>query len=115
VKLNCKPGDLAVLVRSKFGENIGKLCTVQQPYCDGEWFVEFFLPIAWASDVLGGPGAVGRHGVCPDAWLRPIRGHEGEDEALRLAGKPKSAEDLAVRISTLREEFDEACRKAVVS
>lgn len=30
-KLNCKPGDLAVIVRSKYKENIGKCVTVLEP------------------------------------------------------------------------------------
>lgn len=75
--MNCKQGDLAIVIRSVRG-NEGKIVRCVSPLKIIEaWTVEpDFNP-----EVLGIP-------TFPDAWLRPIRDQDGEDEMLRIAGKP---------------------------
>lgn len=80
--MNCKPGDLAIVVRSATGLNAGKICLVknesrmitQYGFC---WLVEFPHPIKWAS------GHITREGWAGDADMRPIRDSDGTDETLR--------------------------------
>jgi len=87
--LRCRPGDLAILVKSELGINLGKFCTVESA-CDSiSWFVEFAHAINWCN------GHYGRAGVVDDAWLRPIRnpGDEAQDEMLRPL--PVPVEDFA--------------------
>lgn len=80
MKLNCRPGDLAAIVRARFDPSqLGKIVTVIEwdPQTMG-WIVE--PPIVtdgskWAA-------------VC-DSALRPIRPDEGDDETLDWAGKPE--------------------------
>ena len=88
--MNCKQGDIAVIVRSA-GSNVGKIvrCVSLIPMHtfylpDGSlvhgpsWVVE--PPVrGWNGDSI--PGV-------RDALLRPIRDSDGEDEMLRLAGLP---------------------------
>ena len=87
--MNCKQGDLAVIVRSQ-SQNEGKLVecvrlhTSQTHDLDGvllkltasgpRWVIVNALP--------GGLLTV------PDAILRPLRNRDGEDEMLKLVGRP---------------------------
>lgn len=87
--MNCKPGDLAVIVNSNDRRNIGKLVRVIGPY--------EMRPQSWwvaSESVLHGvfsdwpPGAeVGQY----DKNLRPIRdpGEDATDEMVQLLGKPQ--------------------------
>lgn len=81
--MNCKPGDLAVVVRSVCG-NEGKICRVlraselELP----DWVVEFPTEIEWEI------GQRSRVGHAADTSLRPIRDSDGPDETLAWAGKP---------------------------
>jgi len=80
--MNCKPGDLAVIVRDPGfnGRDVGAFVEVVEPGNDiGEWmvrsksrrlacFIDFFqkrfgFDIPWRSRTVS----------IPDAWLRPIR------------------------------------------
>ena len=82
--MNCKPGDLAVIVRSHDERNIGRLVKVLRPYerrVDPSWWIS-------SESVLHGvfsdwpPGAeVGMY----DTHMRPIRdpGDDAKDELLR--------------------------------
>ena len=92
--MNCKPGDLAVIVRGGFEEVIGILCRVTSSSDtdkDGDfcWLVRTQRAVPWfdADDPLS--VIHGRNGFVPDAWLRPIRDQPGEDETLSWAGKPQ--------------------------
>lgn len=83
--MNCKQGDLAVIVRSAAG-NEGKIvrCVRFIGYVPGfigedRWEIDLDLPT-----MLGGTC---RHVM--DGWMRPIRGGEGADETLSWAGKPE--------------------------
>jgi hypothetical protein len=83
--MNCKPGDLAVIVRSIAG-NEGKIVRCVTPvFMDGilgagmRWVTDPPLP-----DFLG-------NGSYPplDANMRPIRDNDGADETLTWASKPE--------------------------
>ena len=74
--LNCKIGDLAVIVKTSYPAEvryIGKIVRCVEPIFSCGWIVE--------------PDIAGYFGVHDDN-LRPIRDSDGEDEMLRLAGKP---------------------------
>jgi hypothetical protein len=87
--MRCKPGDLAVIVVSPSGHNLSKIVEV----CAYRGIHSEFGPI-WRIRTGGSPlvteyGCVGVTCDIPDAWLRPIRDSDGEDETLRFAGKPQ--------------------------
>lgn len=100
--MNCKPGDLALVVR-KDSPNYGKLVTVRRQY-KGELSPDgrpYEIPIgpAWIADscsvsglvLLNGDGeqvGVFPWGVFNDSSLPPIRDQDGEDQTLTWAGKP---------------------------
>lgn len=80
--MNCKPGDLAVIVRSAAG-NEGRIVQcldfvgVGDGYYDDSWLIDreiagTFEPLRFISD----------------SKLRPLRDNDGEDETLTWAGKP---------------------------
>lgn len=73
--MRCKPGDLAVIIRAKHPENVGRLVTVVRLNDDGLWLVEG-----------KGPGI-----YCRDENLRPIRdpGDDATDEMVERVGKPQ--------------------------
>lgn len=78
--MNCKPGDLAVVVR---GKNCGVLVDVIEPH----WFFQGVWKVRVHADVLVDLGTVVRKGSvtgCADGSLRPIRdpGPEAQDETL---------------------------------
>lgn len=90
MKLNCRQGDLAIIVKSYAG-NEGKIVRCLSPwnggfimpngdviFADG-WVIDLLLPV--------------RHGIyarrIQDSQLRPLRDSDGEDEMLRIAGKPE--------------------------
>ena len=88
--MNCKQGDIAVIVRSS-GSNAGKIvrCVSLIP------MYTFRLP---EGSSVHGPSWVVDPPVCGwdglpipgvrDALLRSIRDSDGEDEMLRLVGRP---------------------------
>lgn len=83
--MNCKPGDLAVIVKSNYGHE-GKFVRCLQRH-DGPWVLEPVFAPGWIIDIpLLKDGA-----LCPymlDSFLRPIRDQPGTDEMIRIAGKP---------------------------
>lgn len=99
--MNCKPGDLAYAFRP--GPYFGRYFFVLEAAPVG---VEFKLPDGythlpcgpgeWVLESASGPFEVPtttgrrltRFGAGKDAGLRPIRDNDGEDEILRLVGKP---------------------------
>ena len=76
--MNCKQGDLAVIVKVIPGigaeQYIGKIIRCER----------LFSPLAWWL-----PDDFGCHLAVLDAHLRPIRDNDGEDEMVRIAGKPE--------------------------
>lgn len=88
--MNCKPGDLAVIVESMAG-NEGRIVTCLRLATEAEvdaanlaphrapyWHIDTEIPTVWASVRLAA-----------DMQLRPIRDQDGEDQILRLVGKPE--------------------------
>ena len=89
MKLNCKPGDLAVIVMSQDSRNIGKLITVKRKYERETKMFSWW--VCCSSEVFGiardfGPNE--EFGIY-DAYLRPIRDQPGADETLQWAGVPR--------------------------
>jgi hypothetical protein len=95
--MNCKPGDLAIFVRSYCG-NEGRIVRVLRlatdvdrktiPWEEGRccWVID--QTVSW-----GGGGLVfARAALALDDCLRPIRDTDGEDEMLRIAGRPETVE-----------------------
>jgi hypothetical protein len=108
--MNCKPGDLAVVVNSRFG-NGGKLVRVLRPsngnglpigtrYQDSRgtmWFMDS-QAFAWEVEALGtklrkSSGSDHRFCDAGDSFLRPIRPHgdDAQDESFRWAPAPEKA------------------------
>jgi hypothetical protein len=88
--MNCKKGDLAIVVSRT--TNAGKIGRCVRRY-DGPW--AYGVGPGW---ILEGPvlhepsGRRKRINAVADEWLRPIRDNDGEDEMLRIAGKPREVE-----------------------
>jgi hypothetical protein len=90
MKLNCKQGDLAVIVRSYAG-NEGAVVTClrlipnwTRPGLRGGWRTG----PGWETDrnFVKANGLVDN--IVADDQLRPLRDSDGEDEVLRLVGRP---------------------------
>ena len=115
--MNCKPGDLAVVVRSTLG-NLGKIVRVIGPSLSnsvafGETFVDPATGITWRRDMHDFDWDVESAGLplairfsrgnwettfrrpVHDSALRPLRDNEDEDEMLRIAGKSVTQGELS--------------------
>ena len=89
MKLNCKAGDLAVFVKSTAG-NEGKivLCVRYLGVITLSNQNGHFLAPAWEIDTHV-PSWTGKLvNIISDEYLRPIRDQDGEDEMLRIVGRP---------------------------
>lgn len=101
--MNCKPGDLAVIVRSYAG-NEGKIvrCLSFIPagtsvskdgYASEDgWVTDVPLRQMFYPDDGSAPFRIDDAFYAIDSFLRPIRDQHGEDEMIRIAGKPKEKE-----------------------
>jgi hypothetical protein len=80
--MRCKVGDLAVYVGT-FPQHLGRIVRVvsPRPWTEPAWWVDPPLPTPEAG--LDGLSVY-------DSGLRPIRDSDGEDEMLRIAGKPET-------------------------
>lgn len=92
--MNCKKGDLAVIVRSEAG-NEGKFVTCIRLSDQDVWIDcsgRYYRAVTWVVDRK----LVGADGISSwqieDSLLRPIRDSDGTDEMLRIAGLPKRDE-----------------------
>ncbi|MBR8228071.1 hypothetical protein KDX05_07065 [Burkholderia vietnamiensis] len=90
--MNCKPGDLAIIVQAFLPENIGKIVEVLAPLgddcgCGFRWLVKTLSPARTISVIDfktvfedSEPAGI------PDAWLRPVTGlpitDDVEDEVM---------------------------------
>ena len=88
--MNCRPGDLAIVVKSNAG-NEGVLLDVIRQAEIGSW-----LCIA----LTEGVGTIrrfmpGDQVICTDSCLRPLRDNDGQDETLTWAGLPNKQEQPA--------------------
>ena len=97
--MNCKQGDLAVIVRSQLG-NAGRVMTCLCIATPEELFATFGntmtrhgsiwrvdVPLQWKAWFHGQIEVP----YMADEVMRPLRDSEGEDEMLRIAGLPQSA------------------------
>lgn len=86
--MNCKPGDLAVIVNAQVLSNIGKILTVTR-YERNVLMKDGSRMDGWRFEGPYLPGLFGgRANIVEDDALRPIRDNDGEDEILRIAGYP---------------------------
>lgn len=100
--MNCKTGDLAVIVN---GKNIGRFCTVLD--CG-------LLANDWWVRLIGGPGPVDRGGRnamdveanIDDSRLRPIRdpGDDARDETLSWLDVPSRDKATRDRADQMKKE-----------
>lgn len=91
--MNCRPGDLAIIVKSVAG-NEGKIvrCIRLLPSGSDKKFV--FDGPRWVID-RPVPDSIGLEiSSLADCALRPIRDNDGEDEMLRITGKPQEISAL---------------------
>lgn len=101
--MNCKPGDLAVIVaplHEGFDQNIGRIVEVVSYYGRGKyksgvvrdncWFVKGSLVTFTGANYCETSRKHGADGCIPDALLRPIRpqSDDATDEMVQLLGKP---------------------------
>lgn len=92
MKLNCKPGDLAVVVRSETG-NLGKLLTCLKLHPEGYFHSAPWLGPIWevdrsdivSTDLMGRNRKV--NNLIPDENLRALRGDSGNESWFRAAPK----------------------------
>ena len=94
---NCKPGDLAIVVKAHNACNIGTILKVLRPnrnqsalYTardDVLWLVEAPHPMTYD---YGGTLRRRRKGPVPDSYLRPIRGNSKNEEGLTETCKDNS-------------------------
>lgn len=86
MKLNCKAGDLAVIVRSMAGNEGRIVRCVEFVGCGDDWHDDCWLvdpPVM---------GTLRLQREVSDSKLRPLRDNDGEDEVLRIVGKPQPNE-----------------------
>ena len=110
MKLNCKPGDLAIIIRPSVSgpQLLGMIVKVlhaapthnfalpdgyvQMSDRPGYWVVEFPRPIdvpVQIGRIVGTRTA--RYAIAPDRALRPIRDNDGEDETLQWVPRKVTA------------------------
>jgi hypothetical protein len=102
MKLNCKQGDLAVIVRSTNG-NEGKVLTCLRLATFSEVSAQGFTGWGWPVWVTDAqiPCVWGyMTELYPDDRLRPLRDSDGQDEMLRLVGLPNVDTPLAAQRSS---------------
>jgi hypothetical protein len=91
MKLNCKQGEIAIVVQSNAG-NEGRVLTclhlASRKQCEAESLGWWTAGAVWVTDadLMCNDGTTTR--LYPDSRLRPLRDSEGEDEVLRLVGRP---------------------------
>lgn len=73
--MNCKPGDLAIVVRNLDG-NVGKLLHVERPFPKPGWWICTPLGTFHTADVGDTRGLI----CAADSALRPIRGDGVTDD-----------------------------------
>lgn len=85
--MNCKQGDLAIVVRSSSGLNLGKIVRCLERF-DGPWIGNEYFP-GWRIDATLIDKRGRTQNVIADEALRPIRDNEERDETIAWAGKPE--------------------------
>lgn len=110
--MNCKPNDIARLVKTPAGRNHNRLVSVDgtcgDPTCDRDRLEYGHL---WRCTALQsmdtGDGTDPPGSLCciPDQFLRPLHDGDGQDEALRVAGLPEQRETPLECIKALPAEL----------
>jgi hypothetical protein len=101
--MNCKKGDLAIVIRPGFrANNVGRVveCVTFFPAYQGQgmdvpldsWGVRGRLVLPYTDEQHEWCRARGFDAVINDGRLRPIRDSDGEDEMLRITGRPREVE-----------------------
>jgi hypothetical protein len=98
--MNCKPGDLAIVVRSRTASNLGKIVHVLKPYENRDshiislsgdcavWLCRTTgSPLRWAG-VFGIEVERSETGPIPDGCLHPLRPGEELIPAVRQSDAP---------------------------
>lgn len=113
--LNCRPGDLACIVGlpEPLRELIGRFVRCEEFYLANgvpTWRIDrridFVLRGGGRSTITGQRFADGDKvfvDSMSDKYLRPIRGTDGEDEMLRIAGRPYRFTTTAIAIGAAPE------------
>ena len=92
MKLNCQAGDLAIVKAPASPKNRGKvvlcvrLATAEE--LDEHWFTNDDGPVWFVTPNLVSSRWGDEIPLCRDKSLRPLKWDDGEDEMLRIAGKP---------------------------
>lgn len=85
--MNCKPGDLAVIVKpGTTTRNLGRLVHVLHAINSSDWWIE--VVGAPMHGYRSGNEAWAKFGIVEDHRLRPIRDQPGADESLTWAPAP---------------------------
>jgi hypothetical protein len=87
--MNCKPGDLAILIHANLPENLGAIVEVIRP-------CEIFGPGYWVcSSTTPRRGVIGNRVISAkaensahDSWLRPVSGLPIDDEVTEDLKEP---------------------------
>ena len=95
--MNCKPGDLAVFVRSQLKNHgvvvrVLRLLTLRERQIAGLGHFDFVWETDKEVDTLRGPMR-----VAPDSYVRPIRdpGDDAQDETLQWLPVPSTEKEAA--------------------
>lgn len=92
--MNCKQGDLAIIVKSHAG-NEGKIVRCLKFVPAQEFITPEGKIVKWDSwevNIVINAWSGEKTSIVPDHFLKPIRDNDGEDEMLRITGKPKQPE-----------------------
>ena len=94
--MNCKKGDLAIVVSSLAG-NEGRIVRCLEFIGMMFWLhgEELRRNATWRIDVELPPFDGKHNDMIEDYKLRPLRDNDGEDEMLRIAGKPQDIKQPA--------------------
>jgi hypothetical protein len=102
---NCKPGDLAIVVKAYNACNVGTIVKVLRPNNDQAALYTPGADIIWLAEAAhlltydyGGVLKRERTGPVPDSYLRPIRGNPKNEERLTESRK----DDSLTALSTAR-------------
>ncbi|WP_186215901.1 hypothetical protein [Burkholderia gladioli] len=76
--MNCKPGDLAIIIKTRSGEAIGWIVRVLEigreiPDLGYAWCIKTSKPV-YVESIASGKHSYTDEPLCPDSWLRPISG-----------------------------------------
>jgi len=105
--MNCKPGDLAMVVHARRHSNLGKIVKVirflgavnfiHYGVRQDCWLVEGSVKPAGGFEIDHWSRSLGGDASVPDAWLRPIRdpGEDAQDETLQWLPVPSQHKEVA--------------------